>query len=156
MMVKKKTFFFKKDGSKIVAYFVEAIEQSQSQQAPSGTVKISITCPVCGGLYDIHVPADILTSKKASGGITAILVQAPCKHAFIMYIDANGKVRGYQKIDASSTEAGFKISRKEQIKVPPRAEPALPEPDEVVNFSMLIEAVTSLIQARLVKSGGNA
>lgn len=62
--------------------------------------EVEVKCPFCETESKISIPDDILSQKKF--GIFKIEVPsgAACnKHRFIVFIDTQGKVRGYERID---------------------------------------------------------
>ena len=61
---------------------------------------VKVKCPFCGTESKISIPDEILSQKKF--GIFKIEVPsgAACnKHRFIVFIDTQGNVRGYERID---------------------------------------------------------
>jgi hypothetical protein len=65
------------------------------------TIKLNIICPdsSCGTQKDIMVPADNL--KQSESGIVTISISKGlvCNHSFQVFVDMNGRVRGYKKPD---------------------------------------------------------
>ncbi len=62
-------------------------------------MQVAIACPSCNTPSSIDVPAILV--QKSTRGIVSINVPADsvCKHNFQFFLDRNGSVRGYQKID---------------------------------------------------------
>ncbi|MHA1938516.1 MAG: hypothetical protein ACXACD_14155 [Candidatus Thorarchaeota archaeon] len=65
------------------------------------TIKLNIICPdsSCGTQREISVPADNL--KQSESGIVTISISKGliCGHSFQVFVDTNGRVRGYKKPD---------------------------------------------------------
>ena len=62
--------------------------------------EIEVICPVCSKSKNIKIPEQIFSQKKFG----SIRIQVPqggvCpEHQFILFIDTNGIIRGYEKID---------------------------------------------------------
>ena len=65
---------------------------------------IRISCPICKKSNNIKVPSSILSQKSFGVIKIQIPIGACCPdHYFIAYIDSNGNVHGYEKIDINIT-----------------------------------------------------
>ncbi|MFX1236417.1 MAG: hypothetical protein ACFFAS_07425 [Promethearchaeota archaeon] len=64
--------------------------------------KVQIICPICNSKKDVSIPRYLL--KKV--GLTTISIpkDTVCEHHFQIFVDANLKVRGYQKVDVELKE----------------------------------------------------
>ncbi len=62
-------------------------------------MQVSIACPTCNALGKIDIPQTII--ENHSRGLVSINVPSEyiCKHNFQFFLDRNGSVRGYQRID---------------------------------------------------------
>ncbi|MHA2000269.1 MAG: hypothetical protein ACTSU9_19345 [Promethearchaeota archaeon] len=58
--------------------------------------EISISCPTCSSSQVINVPGDAIAKD---GGISTVAIEAACGHRFLIFIDNDLKVRGYQSAD---------------------------------------------------------
>ncbi|MHA2425357.1 MAG: hypothetical protein ACXAEF_11245 [Candidatus Thorarchaeota archaeon] len=70
-------------------------------ETKGNTINLTIICPdsACGTKKEITVPADNL--KQSASGIVTISISKGlvCDHSFQVFVDANGRVRGYKKPD---------------------------------------------------------
>ncbi len=62
--------------------------------------ELKITCPTCEAVKNVNIPKKLFTQKKDG----CIKIQIPpgivCpEHQFIVFLDQNGSIRGYEKID---------------------------------------------------------
>jgi len=65
---------------------------------------INISCPICKKSNKIKVPISILSQKSFGAIKIQVPIGACCPdHYFIAYVDSNGNVRGYEKIDIYMT-----------------------------------------------------
>ncbi|MBD3186284.1 hypothetical protein GF325_05605 [Candidatus Bathyarchaeota archaeon] len=62
----------------------------------SDNLKLTITCPSCSKKQVIKVPCSTLDKD---GNISTVSIEAACGHRFHVFIDAGGKIRGYQASD---------------------------------------------------------
>lgn len=66
----------------------------------SNTKSIEVKCPICQVVNKINVPIAVLSQKKFGSIKIQIPIGAVCPdHQFIVFVDQNGIVRGYEKID---------------------------------------------------------
>ena len=56
-----------------------------------------LQCPVCKKKYRSRMPMNLL--DEDDDGIGVVLIEPPCTHKFIVFVDKNLKVRGYEKIE---------------------------------------------------------
>ncbi|MHA2142852.1 MAG: hypothetical protein ACXADC_09550 [Candidatus Thorarchaeota archaeon] len=70
-------------------------------ETEGSTIKLNIICPDsnCGTKKEVTVPADNL--KQSESGIVTISISKGivCDHSFQVFVDMNGRVRGYKKPD---------------------------------------------------------
>ncbi|OLS16215.1 MAG: hypothetical protein RBG13Loki_0126 [Promethearchaeota archaeon CR_4] len=107
------------------------------------SVSIPINCPACQLPGKIDIPPELF-AKKGTGLVT---VNVPkdfiCEHAFQIFIDRNGKVRGYQNID-------FQLEMKKEIKESIKS--ALQELKKAnISIQGIMSIITSNIFLRIVK-----
>ncbi|OLS12894.1 MAG: hypothetical protein RBG13Loki_3471 [Promethearchaeota archaeon CR_4] len=62
-------------------------------------MQVSIQCPLCNSSGNIEVPATL--TQNITRGLVSVNVPSAfiCQHNFQLFLDRNGAVRGYQKID---------------------------------------------------------
>ncbi|MHA1913706.1 MAG: hypothetical protein ACW97V_04980, partial [Promethearchaeota archaeon] len=61
---------------------------------------LEVSCPSCGEMKNINVPAAIFSQKKFGTVKIQVPMNAVCtEHQFIVFVDTKGIVRGYEKID---------------------------------------------------------
>ncbi|MFW9802988.1 MAG: hypothetical protein ACFFFC_10065 [Candidatus Thorarchaeota archaeon] len=81
-------------------------------ETANSTIKLNIICPdtSCGTHREISVPADNL--KQSESGIVTISISKGliCDHSFQVFVDMNGRVRGYKKPDF---ELSFSVEQEE-------------------------------------------
>lgn len=107
------------------------------------SVSIAINCPSCQEPGKVNIPPDLLT-KKSTGLVT---VNVPkdfiCEHAFQIFIDRNGKVRGYQNVD-------FQLEMRKEIKETVKS--ALAELKRTdISIQGIMSIITSNIFLRITK-----
>ncbi|MHA1680971.1 MAG: hypothetical protein ACTSUE_08175 [Promethearchaeota archaeon] len=56
-----------------------------------------IKCPTCQLKLKAKIPTDILDEDE--DGIGVVLIEPECTHKFIIFIDKDLKVRGYERIE---------------------------------------------------------
>jgi len=62
--------------------------------------QMNITCPMCGAIKIINVPAVIFEQKKFGNIKIQVPIGAVCsEHQFIVFADTKANVQGYEKID---------------------------------------------------------
>lgn len=61
-----------------------------------------IKCPLCQQKYKANIPINLM--DEDDDGIGVILIEPSCKHKFIIFVDKNLKVRGYEKIEYEDVE----------------------------------------------------
>ena len=62
-------------------------------------MKLRISCPICKTPGLVDFPAEVLQENQ-SGLITInVSSQLICDHAFQVFVDRNGTIRGYQQVD---------------------------------------------------------
>ncbi|MHA1805095.1 MAG: hypothetical protein ACTSU4_11305 [Promethearchaeota archaeon] len=67
---------------------------------PEDFKELEITCPICQMVKSIKVPHRIFSQKKFGTIKIQIPAGAVCReHQFIVFVDAKGIIRGYEKID---------------------------------------------------------
>ncbi|MHA1792905.1 MAG: hypothetical protein ACTSVI_09700 [Promethearchaeota archaeon] len=61
------------------------------------TKKIRVNCPKCNNKQIIQVPLNSFENNEK--GVISIFVNPACNHPFIVFVDSNFSVRGYQGAD---------------------------------------------------------
>ncbi len=62
--------------------------------------QIKVSCPICGTEKDLNIPEEIFSQKKFGTIKIQVPLKAVCpEHQFIVFVDAKGAIRGYEKID---------------------------------------------------------
>ncbi len=67
------------------------------------TSKKVISCPRCNKMYHFTINVHD-TTEEESTGIKNILLDLPCKHKMVAYVDNNGVIRGTFPIDKHVTD----------------------------------------------------
>ncbi|MEX2685074.1 MAG: hypothetical protein Q6373_026100 [Candidatus Sigynarchaeota archaeon] len=110
------------------------------------TKKVTVSCPVCKKEVDIELPTTLV--KEAPDGILKIQVpiEKGCpSHSFMVFIDKNFKVRGYQQADL---EFNLKPSRAAFSPLPAAAESEI----QSFNVNDLINTVGVEIAAMMLRT----
>jgi hypothetical protein len=105
---------------------------------------IAITCPSCGNNGDFEIPVELF--KNTSKGLAIVNVPAAfvCEHSFQIFIDRNGAIRGYQRVD-------FELELKREIRS--SVEDVLREYKRVeISVHGMLSLLTSDIFLRIVKN----
>ena len=63
------------------------------------TKDVELKCPFCQTVKNIKVPESVLSQKEFGTVKIQIPVNAVCEHQFLVFLDTNGIVRSYEKID---------------------------------------------------------
>lgn len=66
--------------------------------------KITVACQKCNKTYRFPLVMHEKQPEGNSTGITAILLEPPCKHKMLVYVDVKGTVRSTVQIDRHVTE----------------------------------------------------
>ncbi|MFW9999225.1 MAG: hypothetical protein ACFE9Q_05315 [Candidatus Hodarchaeota archaeon] len=74
---------------------------------------LAITCPSCGKEKNINIPEAVFLQKKFGTIKIQIPINAVCReHQFIVFVDAKGIIRGYEKIDILMSTVSPEVDRK--------------------------------------------
>ncbi|MHA1794332.1 MAG: hypothetical protein ACTSVI_16975 [Promethearchaeota archaeon] len=79
---------------------VSQIQTSQAMRLKQSKTKY-VVCPFCNVVYKCNCNKDILVDNEEN--LVRILINAPCHHKFLAFIDVDGRVRATEKIDFEST-----------------------------------------------------
>lgn len=67
------------------------------------TKNIKVKCPICQTIKNIDVPETVLSQKEFGTVKIQIPIGAVCQHQFLVFLDPQGIVRSYEKIDVHMT-----------------------------------------------------
>ncbi|MFX0186384.1 MAG: hypothetical protein ACFE8A_01475 [Candidatus Hodarchaeota archaeon] len=67
------------------------------------TKNIEVKCPICQTIKNIDVPETVLSQKEFGTVKIQIPIGAVCQHQFLVFLDPQGIVRSYEKIDVHMT-----------------------------------------------------
>jgi hypothetical protein len=73
---------------------------------------LEVICPTCGEMRNINIPESIFSQKKFGTVKIQIPINVVCpEHQFIVFVDNEGKIRGYEKIDIHMAKLTPEIER---------------------------------------------
>lgn len=73
---------------------------SHGKEKIEGLKTIILDCPGCSLKSKVTLNEDeFVESNKKSNGISNVIVDLPCNHIFVFYIDSGFKIRGYTRIN---------------------------------------------------------
>ena len=107
------------------------------------SIDVEIICPSCGVKGGIELPETLFKNIQKGLATVNVPVAAVCEHSFQVFIDRNGMVRGYQKVD-------FELEIKREIRQ--SVEDALKELKRIeISLQGILSLLTTDIFLRILK-----
>ncbi len=107
------------------------------------SIGVNIVCPSCGVHGGIELPTTLFSNIPKGLATVNVPAAAVCEHAFQVFIDRNGAVRGYQRVD-------FELELKREIRS--SVEDALKELKRIeISLHGILSLLTSDIFLRILK-----
>ncbi len=108
------------------------------------SIEINIECPSCGVRGGIELPAQLFDTISRGLATVNVPASAVCEHSFQVFIDRNGAVRGYQRVD-------FELELKQEIRS--SVQDALKEYKRMeISLQGILSLLTTDIFLRILKS----
>ncbi len=107
------------------------------------SIGVNIICPSCGVQGGIELPTTLFSNIPKGLATVNVPAEAVCEHSFQVFIDRNGIVRGYQRVD-------FELELKQEIRN--TVENALKELKRIeISLHGILSLLTTDIFLRILK-----